>query len=127
MRRTILAILAVLALPTPAIPASKPAGHLQAIKPARTITQDGFRVQLDLSNQVLRLSVPEDRGEPPTTAAARRRRLSCPRWPSLTRPDSSPPRCWLRRPNSSMMGCMLPWNLPPSKGQAILRARRRCC
>jgi hypothetical protein len=57
MRRTILVILTVLAVPAAAI------GQHQGIKPMRTITQDGFRVQLDLSGQVLRLSVPEDRGE----------------------------------------------------------------
>ena len=62
MRRTILVIMAVLVVPAAAIPSDKPAGRHQTITPTRTITQDGFRVQLDLSNQVLRLSVPEDRG-----------------------------------------------------------------
>jgi len=61
VRRTILVILAVLAVPVAAMPASKPAGQHQGIEPMRSITQDGFRVQLDLSDQVLRLSVPEDR------------------------------------------------------------------
>ena len=65
MRRTILLILAVLAIPAAAMPADLDAGQHQAIKPTRTITQDGFRVQLDLSKQVLRLSVPEDRGWSP--------------------------------------------------------------
>ena len=65
MRRTILVILAVLAIPAAAMPSDTSKGQPQGIKPVRTITQDGFRVQLDLSNQVLRLSMPEDWGWSP--------------------------------------------------------------
>lgn len=62
MRQVILVIFAVLATPAAAMPVKKSTDPNQGSKPMRTITQDGFRVELDLSNQSLRLSVPEDKG-----------------------------------------------------------------
>ncbi len=55
-------LLAALAAPTAVMAAAEPPERNQGAKPVREIKEQGYRVQLDLSSQVLRLEVPEDRG-----------------------------------------------------------------
>lgn len=62
MREIILLLLAALAAPTAVMAAAEPPERNQGAKPVREIKEQGYRVQLDLSSQVLRLEVPEDRG-----------------------------------------------------------------
>ena len=62
MREIMILFLAALAAPTAVLSATGPPDQDQGRKPGREINEQGYRVQLDLSTQVLRLEVPEERG-----------------------------------------------------------------